>query len=262
MLIIQGAWFDVYDDAILCERLSELKKKVKFIKSSDSIEEMYFKVKEYVDDIFEKHNPNEGELVGIEYNKIDMLNLLDVLTKLYSHNVIYTELVLPQPDQSPNGGWVWDYYSKEQMIKVVEKFFYQAVVSYQNIVEYNFPMMKRYFYRSKDYPLKYRVYVNFKEEEGFYSQPCMAYYYVSTTEDDLYAEVKVTEDSNFRMSDEVFEEIANSYIKNGKEAQNMTITNAGVTMCINESFGKFNNCPLAAYIYKQIKKEFENMFHV
>lgn len=252
----------IEDDAILCERLSELKKKVKFIKSSDSIEEMYFKVKEYVDDIFEKHNPNEGELVGIEYNKIDMLNLLDVLTKLYSHNVIYTELVLPQPDQSPNGGWGWDYYSKEQMIKVVEKFFYQAVVSYQNIVEYNFPMMKRYFYRSKDYPLKYRVYVNFKEEEGFYSQPCMAYYYVSTTEDDLYAEVKVTEDSNFRMSDEVFEEIANSYIKNGKEAQNMTITNAGVTMCINESFGKFNNCPLAAYIYKQIKKEFENMFHV
>ena len=104
--------------------------------------------------------------------------------------------------------------------------------------------------------------MNFKEEEGFYSQPCMAYYYVSTTEDDLYAEVKVTEDSNFRMSDEVFEEIANSYIKNGKEAQNMTITNAGVTMRINESFGKFNNCPLAAYIYKQIKKEFENMFHV
>jgi len=37
---------------------------------------MYFKVKEYVDDIFEKHNPNEGELVGIEYNKIDNYTLL------------------------------------------------------------------------------------------------------------------------------------------------------------------------------------------
>jgi len=122
-------------------------------------------------------------------------------------------------------------------------------------------MMKRYFYRSKDYPLKYRVFVNFREEEGFYSQPGIAYYYVSTTEDDLYAEVKVTEDENLRMSDEVFGEIANSYIKNGKEAKNMTITNAGVAMCINEGFGKFNNCPLAAYIYKQIKKEFENMFH-
>lgn len=251
----------IEDDAILCERLSELKKKVKFIKSSDSIEEMYLKVKEYVDDIFEEHTPNEGELVGIEYNNVDMLSLLDVLTKLYSHNVIYEEQILPQPDKSPNGGWVWDYYSQEQMIKVIEKFFYQVVVSYQNIIEYNFPMMKRYFYRSKDYPLKYRVFVNFREEEGFYSQPGIAYYYVSTTEDDLYAEVKLTEDPNLRMSDEVFGEIANSYIKNGKEAKNMTITNAGVTMCINESFGKFNNCPLAAYIYKQIKKEFENMFH-
>lgn len=252
----------IEDDAILCERLSAVKTKVKFIKSSELIEEMYLKVQEYVDEILQKFKNREGESAGIEYNRINMLELLDILKKLYSNNVVYNDLIMPQRDKSPNGGWIWDFYSKEQTIKVVERFFYQAVISYQNMVEYNFPLMKKYFYLSKDYPFKYKVQVNFKEESGFDSEPGISYYYVSTVENDLRPEVKVAGEFNFEQSEEIFREIAYSYIKNGKEAKNMEVSDTGFTMCINRGEGQFNKCPLAAYIYKQIEKEFEKLFQV
>ena len=250
----------VEDDAILCERLTELKSNLKLIKSSSSIEEMYLAVKSYVDKITKEYANKEVELAGISYGKVDMLELLDILQILQSHQVEYELLTLPQRDKTPDSGWIWSYYSEGQTIKLLEAFFYQVVASYQDIVEYNFPLMKMYFNMSKDYPLKYKVQVKFKDTQDFRSEPSIAYYYVSTTKDDLQPEVIQVDELSFGMSDEVIAEIEKSFIANGKEVKQMTITNTGITMCINKNYGKFNNCPIAAFVYGKIKKEFENLF--
>lgn len=247
-------------DAILCERLMEIKKKVKFIKDSKSVKEMFSVVKNYVDEIFTEHADREGELIGIEYNNVDMVNLLDILQKLYSHNASYEELIMPGPDINLNGGLIWDFYSKEQMVKVIRKFFSEIVTSYQSIIENNFPLMSNYFNMSQDYPLKYKIRICFKDKEGFNSQPSIAYYYVATSNGDIEPEVTVVDEKDIHFSEDIFSEIASSYINNGREARGMSVTNTGITMCINEDYGKYRNCPLASYIYKHIEKEFKQMF--
>ncbi len=248
------------DDAILCERLTEIKSNIKFIKTSSSIEEMYLAVKTYVDDITKEYANKEVELAGISYGKVDMLELLDLLQILHLHQSEYDMLTLPERDEAPNGDWIWKYYSEDQIIKLLKSFFYQVVASYQEIVECNFPLMKTYFNMSKDYPLKYRIQVKFKDTQDLQSEPSIAYYYVSTTKDDLEPEVIKVDELSFGMPDEVIAEIKESFISNGKEVKQLTITNTGITMCINRRYGGFNNSPLAAFVYGKLKEEFENLF--
>lgn len=250
------------DDFLLCEQLTYIKNKVKFIRKSTLIEEMYQKVKEYVDPIYDKYRESNVELAGITCNNVDMIALFNLLNVLYSNNVIYEDNILP-PSDIRESGLIWNTYSRAQLLKVIEVFFYQIVKSFNHIVELNFPLMKRYFYHSLDFPMKYKVKVIFREGEGFESQPSLFYYYVSTLENDLYPEITIvdgTDDDEFDDSQSAFEEIIESFLSNGKEQKNACVTNAGISMCLTAIREGFSNCPVGEHVYKQLEKEFSIIF--
>lgn len=244
------------DDFLLCERLAHIKKDLKLIRESSSIEDMYLKVKNYVDAVFEKYEEREGELVGIVNGKVDMIELLEILEILYKHAAVYETLL--EPDIKLTGGFIWDFYSREQILKVVEKFFSQVIISFNKVVELNFPLMQKYFHMSQDYPMRYRVRIRFREGEGYASEPGITYYYVSTEEDKLNPEI-ITEEVD-RDEENIFDEIYSSYLRNGKEIKNATITDTGFMMCIGEGGTGFRDSPVGAFVYKQMEEEFEELF--
>lgn len=247
------------DDFILCEKLTDIKKNVKSIKNSISIEEMYLEVKAYVDTLLKRFEGEKVELGGVSCGKVDMLELLEILEILYMNNATYK--TLPKPDVHSNGGWIWNFYSKEQIVKVVEEFFRQVVVSYHEVVALNFPHMQKYFHMSQDYPMKYKVRVRFREGDGYDSEPWISYYYVSTREEELEPEVIVVgEEDDAGNYTDIFQEICSSYFKNGKETKGASITKAGVMMCIDECVKGFNDSPVGAFVYRQIENEFWNLF--
>lgn len=253
------------DDFLLCERLTYIKNKVKFIRDSVSIEEMHRKVKEYVDSVYEEYQETNVELAGITYDNVDMIALSDLLSVLHSNNVIYEENILP-PSDIRVSGFIWNTYSRERLLKVIEIFFYQIVRSFNDVVELNFPLMKNYFYHSLDFPMKYKVQITFSDGEGFESQPTLFYYYVSTSEDDLYPEISIVDaadcfgDEELDDTKRAFEEIVESYIYYGKEQKKATITHSLISSYLSTSRKQFLNCPVGEHIYKQIEKEFTNIF--
>lgn len=253
------------DDFLLCEHLTYLKNKVKFIRDSASIEEMHRKVKEYVDSVYEKYREPNVELGGITHDNVDMIALSKLLSVLHSNNVIYEDNILP-PSDIRVSGFIWNTYSREQLLKVIEIFFYQIVRSFNDMVELNFPLMKNYFHRSLDFPRKYKVKVTFSDGEGFESQPTLLYYYVSTSEDDLYPEISTVDvvgdidDEELYDTERAFEEIIESFVYNGKEQKRATVTNSLIGACLSTTRKGFSNCPVGAYVYKQIENEFANIF--
>lgn len=252
------------DDFLLCERLTYIKNKVKFIRDSVSIEEMYRKVKEYVDSVYEEYREPDVELAGITYNNVDMIALYNLLSVLYTNKVIYEDNILP-PSDIRVSGFIWNTYSREQLLKVIEVFFYQIVRSFKDMVELNFPLMKNYFHRSLDFPMKYKVKVTFSDGEGFESQPTLFYYYVSNSEDDLYPEISIVdrvdeEDEEQDDTKRAFKEIVESFVHYGKEQKRATVTNSLIGACLSTTRKGFSNCPVGAHVYKQIENEFANIF--
>ncbi len=252
------------DDFLLCERLTYIKNKLKLIRDSVSIDEMYRKVKEYVDSVYKEYRETDVELGGIKYNDVDMIALYNLLNVLYMNHVNYENNILP-PSDIRVSGFIWNTYSREQLLKVIEVFFYQIVRSFQNIVELNFPLMKNYFHRSLDFPMKYKVKVTFSDGEGFESQPTLFYYYVSTSEDDLYPDISIGEsvgDEDEEQDDtkRAFEEIVESFVLYGKEHKRATVTNSLIGSCLSTTRKGFSNCPGGAHVYKQLENEFANIF--
>ena len=55
-------------------------------------------------------------------------------------------------------------------------------------------------------------------------------------------------------------EIRSSFFQQGKEVNNVTITDSNITVCLNEGYGKGRECPITAFVYKHIEKDFKELF--
>lgn len=246
-------------DAILCEEVEYKRKKVKFLRELSSIEEMYSKVEDYIAGV--KRQCPDSNLVGIQLDGVEMISLFNMLKILKSHEVNLSEMLLPKADK-PVNGWIWDGYTNGQLALRVEKFFAQVVNSYLETIQLNFPQMQHYFRMAMDYPIKYKVQIKFNKGDDFFSSPSLRYYYISATnkyenEDPI---VNVVDELDVMGWNDAAVEIRSSFFQQGKEVNNVTITDSNITVCLNEGYGKGRECPITAFVYKHIEKDFKELF--
>ena len=110
----------------------------------------------------------------------------------------------------------------------------------------------------KDYPFKYKVQVEFKNNHNF-TEPSILYYHVSTTEEDLKTEVTYGQNNDI-LSEEISSEMSSNYIKSGKEINDWTVTSTGFTLCVTGYGNNFRESPVTEYVYKHLQDDFKHLF--
>ena len=107
----------------------------------DNLQEMQAFVDSAVDAVMQQTPYAEGYTL----NNIDMLGFQKLLTLLIEMGADYLDCILPPENQRLEGQgacWMWDLFSDEQKINRISKFFYFHQLSYIEMVEQNFHMLK------------------------------------------------------------------------------------------------------------------------
>lgn len=247
---------------LLCERIAHYQRKVKEIKGIDNLLEMQAVIDKMVNDALEK-NPC---LAGYTLNGVELFSLRDLLHYLNQTNTVLSEHILPGPDMPiPARGscFTWDCYSKEQKERRIALFFYYHEISYLSMVEYNFPILKKYFQRYNDAPYQVVVEVDHNEEANphdFTSEPSIQYHYIaSPTEDIPMPAIRQTREKNFFDYDQIVKDIQESYLKQGRTANHIMTTRTGFTFTTT-SRRTGGDDPLSDYVYSSIKESLEDVF--
>ena len=55
-------------------------------------------------------------------------------------------------------------------------------------------------------------------------------------------------------------EIRNSFLQEGKEENNATITDFNTIVCLYEGYRKGKECPIVAFVYKHLEENFKELF--
>ena len=158
-------------------------------------------------------------------------------------------------------GYVWNLFSKKQVINRLETYFLWRQESFYEMVNRNFPSMKNYFSLSRDYPYKYRVHLKFHDNsEGRFSEPSIKYYRIAIDQNEDNRPDIVIQQKELEISDkEIFKNIRCSFQKHGKVCEKETLTSTGFTMTLfsNRNGG---NTPLTDSVYDDLQEEFKNLF--
>ncbi len=251
----------LYDsDYILYEKLCCEIESIKELKGK-SIAEIASWANSYIEGIIKNRDISmDGILAGIVYNRADVFNIANISNFLTDKNRTSQELALPGPDLPFKNGWIWEVYSKERVAERLKTFFLYKQESFNKMVENNFPKMKDYFPLCKDYPYKYVIHLEYKQGEGMASQPSIVYYRISIKDSDpIIPEIIVTSSLPMLSDDNLFETIEESYTKNGKEGDHITITNTGFDLTLHaRASGK--NIPLTSAVYDDLQNNFKSLF--
>lgn len=205
-------------------------------------------------------------LAGYTLNGVELFSLRDLLHYLNQTNTVLSEHILPGPDMPiPARGscFTWDCYSKEQKERRIALFFYYHEISYLSMVEYNFPILKKYFQRYNDAPYQVVVEVDHNEEANphdFTSEPSIQYHYIASPTEDIHMPViRQTREKNFFDYDQIVKDIQESYLKQGRTANHITTTRTGFTFTTT-SRRTGGDDPLSDYVYSSIKESLEDVF--
>ena len=247
---------------LLCERISCYQKKLKILKGIDNLVEM----QTIVDGVINESLATSPNMVGYSYNGVELFSLRDLLHCLNQANIKLEEHILPREDVPfPASGpcFVWDLYSKEQKELRLSLFFYYHEISYLDMVEYNFPNLKRYFKRFNDAPYQVIVEINHKEDvepHDFYSEPLVNYYYIASPNSDIpLPEIKRVNEEEFTSHDEIFKIIRESYEMQGRMANRLSTASTGFTITTTSRHSG-SNVPLSEYVYDSIKESLSEIF--
>ena len=245
---------------ILCERVEAVKKKINEIKNCSDIHQMNRviseKISKFIDDF------GCVNLSSYNYKGIDLISLNKLLILMDNEKINYSECLLPKEDICPSKetNYIWDMYSEKQKLLRISKFFYFHQLSYIEMVEKNFPLLCCDFAKYKDTPYQSVVEVIFKKDyDEFSSEPIIQYYHIaSDTGLPKETQIKCTNDIKFN-SEYIYDEIRNSYLKQGKIASELFYCQTGFsfTMISRRNGSPF---PLSDYVYDSIKKSIENTF--
>ncbi|MDK2801351.1 MAG: hypothetical protein PWQ70_2970 [Clostridiales bacterium] len=248
---------------LLCERLEDCKRKIKEIKDLSDLTQMYT----IVENMIQKATEGKTNLVGYNHNGIDMFYLHSLLRLIIDNNINYNDCLLPREDTRPNKSscWTWELYSDAQKANRISKFFYFHQLSYLEMVEANFPVLCHKFSRYLDAPYQNIVFVYLKEDreqKDMHSEQSLTYYYIaSPTDYPVPPQLRYlrSEDELNDHSKEIYNEIMQSYLKQGKEAHRLEYTRTGFTFTTTSR--KFSgNTPLSDYVYASIKSSLEEIF--
>ncbi len=247
---------------LLCERVSCYQKKLKILRGIDNLKEM----QTVIDEVINKALESSPHMMGYSYNGVDILSLQSLLHYLNQDNTNFEDCILPKEDvPRPSSGscFVWNLYSKEQKELRIAKFFYYHEISYLDMVEYNFPKLKKYFQRFNDAPYQVIVEINHKEgveSDGFNSEPIVHYYYIASPTNDIpLPDIKRVNEEEFSSHDEIFKKIRDSYEKQGRTAKRLSTASTGFTITTT-SHRSGTNSPLSEYVYKSIKESLSEIF--
>lgn len=247
---------------LLCERISYYQKKLKILRGIDNLVEM----QTIVDGIINEALATSPNMVGYSYNGVELFSLRDLLHCLNQANIKLEEHILPREDVLPpsNGAhFIWDSYSKEQKERRLSMFFHYHEISYLDMVEYNFPNLKRYFKRFNDAPYQVIVEINHKEDvepHDFYSQPLVHYYYIASPTSDIpLPEIRRVNEDEFTSHDVIFKIIRESYEMQGRTANRLSTASTGFTITTTSRHSG-SNSPLAEYVYDSIKESLSEIF--
>ena len=252
----------IEDKYLLCERVSSYKQRIKKIKNVDDLPQMQGIIDKMVDEVLEK-NPY---VEGFNYDGVEIFPFQKILHDLNWENAIWSECVLPGPDlpRPEKGSWfTWDLYSKKQKEWRIARFFYCHENSYLNMVDYNFPVLKKYFRRYNDAPYQVVVEVDHKEKANprdFTSEPTIQYYYIASSTNEIpHPMIQEVEEKAFSDHRQIMQDIQESYAKQGRTAKRLSTTMTGFTFVITSRRTCENN-PLSDYVYESIKESLEDIF--
>ena len=252
----------IEDKYLLCERVSSYKQRIKKIKNVDDLPKMQGIIDKMVDEVLEK-NPY---VEGFNYDGVEIFPFQKILHDLNWENAIWSECVLPGPDltRPEKGSWfTWDLYSKKQKEWRIARFFYCHENSYLNMVDYNFPVLKKYFRRYNDAPYQVVVEVDHKEKANprdFTSEPTIQYYYIASSTNEIpHPMIQEVEAKAFSDHRQIMQDIQESYAKQGRTAKRLSTTMTGFTFVITSRRTCENN-PLSDYVYESIKESLEDIF--
>lgn len=247
---------------LLVERVSACKKKIKAMRNMNNLQEM----QAFVDSDIEAVLKNSPESAGYTRNNIDMFGFQRLLSILNERGADYLECILPPEDQRPEGEgvcWVWDLFSDDQKIKRVSKFFYFHQLSYVEMVDQNFPMLKNSFSRYMDSPYQTIVRLDLKKEHtphDYMSHPSLQYYDVaSPTDQILEPQIHLVPEKQDLDCSAIHDEIDNSYRKRGRTANRFSSTKTSFCMTVNAHDSNMPG-PLSEYVYKCLQVSLEAIF--
>lgn len=249
-------------DYIIYEKLRSL------IRNEKTFKDMTLReISEWTNDYIEKtldflnKDSHVGDLVGIQYGNINVLDLQKITNYLVAKNKTDMELSLPPSDLPMKSGYVWNMFSDKQVIKRLETFFLWRQESFHDMVNRNFPAMKNYFSLSRDFPYKYKIHLKFHDNSGErFSEPSIKYYRIAIGQaENNTPEVIVQQQESDVSDEEIFKDIRSSFQKNGKVSERETLTYTGFTMTLF-SFGKCENTPLTYSVYDDLQEEFKTLF--
>ena len=253
--------YNLYEsDYILYEKLCSQTKDIKLLKDK-SIAEISEWATDYVRKTYESFDDSYGAtLSGIHYNRVDVINLMNIANFLAAKNGTHKTLALPQPDLPLTSGWIWKVYSNERVQERLRVFFSWRQQSFHEMVENNFPRMKDYLPLCKDYPYKYRVHVKFKDTDDYTSDPSITYYHIAIKEgEDDTPEIITTEPYPELHNEEIFNLIMSSYNSKGKEINSFSVASTGFDLTLTSHHSR-SNMPLASVVYDDLKSNFKNLF--
>ena len=248
---------------LLCERITNWQRKIKPISNVNTLNEM----SSLVDDLINRALQDNPNIRGFFYGKIDLLQVQSVLHRLCQADVNYSESILPGRDKSLSEcetGWVWDLYSDAQKKDRIQKFFYFHQLSYLEMVQNNFPKLYNCFSRVLDSPYQSIVLLNNmhgQNKQSIFSEPRMTYYYVASDGPlvPLPQIIEIEEDFRFsEISSQIFNVISNSYLSQGRIAQQYSLTQTGFSFTLH-SRGTGTHEPLSDYVYRSIKDSLEEV---
>lgn len=247
---------------LLVERVSACKKKIKDMRNMNNLQEM----QAFVDSDIEAVRKQNPDSAGYRRNNIDMFGLQRLLAILNEMGVDYLDCILPPEDQRPTGEgacWVWDLFSDEQKIKRVSKFFYFHQLSYVEMVDQNFPMLKNSFSRYMDSPYQTIVRLDLKKEHtphDYMSHPSLQYYDIASPIDKIVEpQIQLEPEEHDLDYSAIHDEIENSYRKRGRTAHRFSSTQTSFSMTVNAHDSNMPG-PLSEYVYNCLRVSLEAVF--
>ncbi len=246
-------------DHILYEKLCTQTRQIKLLKDKP-LHEIATWATNHVQKTYENFDSSDGGmLAGVHYNKVDVINLMNIANYLDSRGGTHETLSLPQPDLPLASGLIWSFYSNERVKERIKIFFLWRQIGFHEMVENNFPKMKDYFSLSKDSPYRYKIHLKFKDTDDFSSDPSITYYRLSVDTNESIVPEIITDEPYPEFHDEsLFRQIMQSFRNNGKEKNGASITSAGFKMTLTSS--KHSGMPLTSTIYEDFKKSFKELF--
>ena len=247
------------DKYLLVERLNEYKKKLKEIRNTYDLNEIY----EFLNEkIIRLPSPNVRSYI---YNGIDLLPLRNLVKYLIDLQIDYKNSSLPAEnvEQSSSTHFLWQLFTDDQKINRASKFFLFHQLSYTMMVVTNFPNLASHFPLFKDTPYKSIVYllINPNQDNMSVFGPSLTDYHVAVKGNNpCLPEIRTVDNREelTKLHKVIFNEIAQSYERIGKEAHHMQISQTGFLSIIRTHNHK-SNLPLTEYVYKSIKESLEDV---